>query len=614
MNRRRFLKKALVVGGIAVAAIAGLDFEFTSKLGTQSSSTQSSSTNLTLPYSAIDQDLAGKLNSLYSITAQELSKSKGILAHSDNKTFSDLASLPNQLISLQSYFDDGILTVRDGFKQLLNALEGEQKSYDDVNQAVEYVNGNSSKLSSLSPSQGIFSQISQNLNAGLKTVHDALAAGGSWDSIDLEASTSASLLALNYLNQGINFFTLAKDLFQDREFIGQWEIKNITENKVFWIWPQGGQKNVVTGSTALDWVGNSTQPIKSRERAFGRTIDVAYSVFNKILNSIIGNDGKALLDFRNSHPFSEYSPYISESLGPIAIGEIDDLESSMGSDAFDSLYLNITSGYGTYEFNVARLQMLLERCSWHPPSADKLKYILKSGESQIGNVIDFCKISTFPDDVALDYASVLEDLKFVDLAEQIIGYNVNDYSTLNPTPSYNSKTDALFNLRQLLAKIALKEEEEFTAIGIQERMPNFGDIYSTMKETKTAYAYSKVNLFLQIMNDKIVDFSRLQGSPFRFVHTNFGWDNFMDYFTHVEENGNLFANSSTVKLSDLYSPVLVPKDHFTKGVHLNNFNSDVTFYGYVGILNESFPVAYNILLTDQVRKYAPEWLVSYLTS
>jgi hypothetical protein len=80
LDRRRFLKRALVVGGIAVAVVAGLDFEFTSKAGTQQLRTQSSSTTLTLPQSAIDQDLAGKLDGLYSITAQQLSNSKGILA------------------------------------------------------------------------------------------------------------------------------------------------------------------------------------------------------------------------------------------------------------------------------------------------------------------------------------------------------------------------------------------------------------------------------------------------------------------------------------------------------------------------------------------------------
>jgi hypothetical protein len=107
---------------------------------------------------------------------------------SSNKTFSDLVSLPNQLISLQSYFDDGILTIRDGFKRLLNALESQHKSYDDVNQAVEYVNGNSSKLSSLSPSQGVFSGISQNTHSSTVEINCREGPRDTW------TSTSPSVL------------------------------------------------------------------------------------------------------------------------------------------------------------------------------------------------------------------------------------------------------------------------------------------------------------------------------------------------------------------------------------------------------------------------------------
>lgn len=417
------------------------------------------------------------------------------------------------------------------------------------------------------------------------------------------------------MNQGINFFELAQNLFEDRAFIGQWEIKNITENKVYWNAP-GDQKIYANETTALDWVGNSTQPIKSRERAFGRTVDVAYNVFNRILNSNVQADGTALLNFVNMHPSKPITKYpidISGSFSPTAIEQIVDLKTIMGSDPFDSAYLWITSRGDTYKFNAARLQMLLETCSSHAPSSDKLRYILKTGENQIGNILDFCKIGTFPDDVALDYASVMDDLKFANLAEQMIGYNVNDYSTLDPTPSYDPKTDALFNLRQLIAKIKFKEYARFTTVGIQEYMPNFEDIYSTMNQTHTAYVYSKTLLFLQIMNDKIIDFSRLQGSPFRHVYTNFGWDNFVNYVEYVEKDGNFFANNIT-PTQPVENPVLVPKSHFIESVHLNDFNSNTTFYGYAGILNESFPIPYNILLTSQMSKYAPEWLISYLTT
>lgn len=590
-DRRKFLKIALsssLVGGTALLWLYLLG-EQSPFNGKPTSSTQLETTRISVPpFTKLDLTVAGLMDDLLDDVSQEVIGSVDLLTHSPSKTFSDLTKTPTALQDLSKHFSGDASTVatfRQFLEDLLLTMEsaGRELDFAAISGLIAAINTLNPTVTYARPqSTGPFSRVFNRLNDILSAARDLLASTGTWTNADKQDAIAACLAGANYARQAMSNWSFVTDLFDLRSFIGDYE-----------------RQVYNFGSSPLDSRPLGTEPAKARERAFGRMVSYCGQMLRNIVAANIVNDGNTLLSFRYAYKvFGNASLWLS----PLAISQLRRLSEDIGPE-YARLLHDAFAGNLTLE---PHLSMLLERCSWHDPTYDRLRYVLTAGETNASNILYYCKLQAYPTDVDLTYEAVLDDLKYLDKIRQVIGFDLTKFSTLDPTTSFDRKADALYDLKAALAKKFPKEYRKGEKYNFRDSFDRYtANIAYTMA---SASGRQGQLVFDQIMSEDANVLSRMQNELFYSVCFRQVWDNASNVGDAVLKDSKLWLH---VWFDRNNVQQLDSKDWFAfiyskKGYEGGN-------YEYVGIGPESFPIMGTLLVeSDRVRQYASKWFTSIL--
>jgi hypothetical protein len=590
LDRRKFLKIALSssLGGTALLGLYLLG-EQSPFNGKPASSTQLQPTQLSVPpFTKLDLTAAGLIDGLLDDVSQEVIGSVDLLTHSPSKTFSDLTKTPAALQDLSKHFSGDASTVaifRQLLEDLLLTMESASRELDFT-----AINGLTAAINALNPtvtyaqpqSTGPFSRVFNRLNDILSAARDLLASTGTWTNADKQNAIAACLTGTNYARQAMSNWSFVTDLFDLRSYIGDYE-----------------RQVYNFGSSPLDSRPLGTEPTKARERAFGRMVNYCGQMLRNIVTADIINDGNTLLSFRYAYKvFGNASLWLS----PLAIQQLRRLSEDIGPE-YARLLHDGFAGNLTFE---PHFSMLLERCSWHDPTYDRLSYALTAGETDASNILYYCKLQAYPTDVDLTYEAVLDDLKYLDKIRQVIGFDLTKFSTLDPTTSFEKKTDALYGLKAALAKkfpMKYRKSEKY----------NFSD---SLLISNIAYISDKVSasgrqgqlVFDQILSEDANVLSRMQNELFYSMFITPVWGNASNIGSAVLKDSKLWLHvwSKPHYVAQIDNMAWFEDIYSNKGYEGGD-------YEYVGIGPEGFPVMGALLAkSDRVRQYASKWFTSVL--
>lgn len=489
---------------------------------------------------------------------------------------------------MRKYFSGNVSTVAT-FQRLAEtlffALEGAETDFAKINDLTATINVKVKPgLADIQPqSAGPFSAIFSRLNSSLSAARDALASTGIRDAVHMQDAIAASLTGANYAFQEMECaYNFVMSLFELRAYIGDYE------DTIYQF-----------GSSPLDSRPLGTEPTKARERAFGRMVNYCAGVLRNIAAADIDNDSNTLLAFSNAYGDFRIAPLW---LSPIAINQLwrlsEDIGEKCGRTLHDAFFRNLKLK--------PLLPMLLERCSWHNSTYDRLRYVLTAGETDASNILDYCRLQAYPTDVDLTYEAVLDDLKYLDKIDQMIAFDLTKFSTLDATTAFDKKTDALYDLKAALA-------EKFPMRYRKGERYNFRDSFERLD---TAYTIASASgrqgqlVFDQLLDQNKNRLSQSQNSLFYFLYCTAVWDNASNIADSVLSGAKLWyhvwSKPNTVVQIDY-------AEFFAKLYQNRGYEGGI--YEYVGIGPESFPVMGSLLVqSDYVRAYAPQWFTSILMS